>query len=256
MEWQEFSGNWVYIPSRPKGIVHFIGGAFIGAAPHLTYRSLLEDTSKKGYAIVATPFINTFDHREIARNVLESFEWCVEQLQMAGKLPNRYLPVYGLGHSMGCKLHLLIGSLFSVERAGNILISFNNFPARRSIPFAENLPDDFDFDFSPNPKQTNDIISRKYQVRRNLLIKFKQDNLDQTLSLNPILQQLFSNMVTVKILPGNHLTPLSQNVQWKPGKEFSPVDAIAQWVKQEIHREPDLLKQEISRWLNPLGVNG
>jgi hypothetical protein len=44
-------------------------------------------------------------------------------------------------------------------------------------------------------------------------------------------------------------------VQWKPGKEFSPIDAIAQWVKQEIHREPDLLKQEISRWLNPLGVN-
>lgn len=254
MDWQEFSGNWIYIPSRPKAILHFLGGAFIGAAPHVTYRSLLEDTSQKGYAIIATPFINTFDHVDIARNVLESFEWCVEQLQIARKLPNRYLPIYGLGHSMGCKIHLLIGSLFPVERAGNILISFNNFPARRSIPFADNLPEDFNFDFTPNPAQTNEIISQKYQVRRNLLIKFTQDDLDQTLSLHPILQERFSNLVTLKRLPGNHLTPLSQNVKWKPGKEFSPIDAIAQWVKQEINREPDRLKQEMFRWLNPLDV--
>ena len=54
--------------------------------------------------------------------------------------------------------------------------------------------------------QTNDIIARKYQVRRNLLIKFKQDNLDQTLRLNPILQERFTNLVTLKMLPGNHLT--------------------------------------------------
>ena len=253
MDWQEISGNWIYIPSRPKAIVHFLGGAFIGAAPHLSYRSLLEETSQQGYGIIATPFLNTFDHIDIARHVIESFEWCVEQLQMAGKLPKRYLPIYGLGHSMGCKLHLLIGSLFAVERAGNILISFNNFPARRSIPFADNLPDDFDFEFSPNPVETNEIIATKYQVRRNLLIKFKQDDLDQTLRLNPILQQRFSNLVTLKQLPGNHLTPLSQKITWKAGKEFSPADAIAQWVKQEINREPDRLKQEIFRWLNPLG---
>jgi hypothetical protein len=38
------------------------------------------------------------------------------------------LPIYGLGHSMGCKVHLLINSLWQVERAGNIYMSFNNYP--------------------------------------------------------------------------------------------------------------------------------
>jgi len=103
MNWQEISGNWVHIPSRPKGIVHFLGGAFVAAAPQVTYRWLLEQLSLKGYAIVATPFVNTLDHAAIARQVLDRFEWCIEQLRLSRKLPKRYLPIYGIGHSMGCK---------------------------------------------------------------------------------------------------------------------------------------------------------
>ncbi|WP_199245349.1 DUF1350 family protein [[Phormidium] sp. ETS-05] len=253
MDWQEISGNWVCIPPRPRGILHFLGGAFLAAAPQVTYRSLLDDLHDRGYAIVATPFLNTFDHTEIARDVLDRFEWCVEQLQISRRLP-RNLPIYGLGHSMGSKIHLLAGSLFKLERSGNILIAYNNFPARRSIPFAENLPADFQFEFSPTPAETNKIIARTYSVPRNLLVKFKTDNLDQTASLHSLLKQRFPDMVSLKILPGNHLTPLSQNVKWQAGKEFTPLDAVAQWVRQEINREPDLLKQEIVRWLNPLNL--
>ena len=254
MDWQEISGNWVCIPRRPTAIVHFLGGAFLAAAPHLTYRWLLEEIAGQGYAVVATPFINTFDHKAIASEVIESFQWCLEQLKLARKLPQKYLPIYGLGHSMGCKLHLLAGSLFSLERAGNILISYNNFPARKSIPLADNLPADFPFEFAPSPAQTNQIIARGYRVRRNLLVKFNSDDLDQTLSIHPILENRFPNMVTIKRLAGNHLTPLSQEIKWQVGAEFSPLDAIAQWFKQEIYREPYQLKQEILRWLNPLGL--
>ena len=59
-------------------------------------------------------------------------------------------------------------------------------------------------------------------------------------------------MVTLLTLKGNHLTPLSQDLDWKTGTEFSPLDAFSQWVRQEMYREPYQLKREILRWLNPL----
>ncbi|MCZ8057546.1 MAG: DUF1350 family protein, partial [Microcystis sp. LE19-12.2C] len=42
MNWQEIAGNWVFLPRRPRGIIHFLGGAFVAAAPNITYRWLLE----------------------------------------------------------------------------------------------------------------------------------------------------------------------------------------------------------------------
>ena len=138
MKWQEISGNWVYLPPLAvKGIVHFLGGAFVATAPQVSYRSILEQLSQAGFAIIATPFLNTFDHFAIAREVLNRFETVIDRLQKTNKLRSGYVPVYGIGHSMGCKLHLLIGSLYDVERAGNILISFNNYPASRAIPLME-----------------------------------------------------------------------------------------------------------------------
>ena len=93
MDWQEISGNWVYIPPRPTAIVHFLGGAFVAAAPHLTYRWLLEDIAEQQYAVIATPFINTFDHKAIAREVIESFQTCLDKLKLNRKLPQKYLPI-------------------------------------------------------------------------------------------------------------------------------------------------------------------
>ncbi len=263
MNWQEISGNWVHIPPRTRGIIHFLGGAFLAAAPQVTYRWLLEQLSLQGYAIIATPFVSNFDHGAIAADIVDRFEWCVEQLRLSGKLPKRYLPIYGIGHSMGCKLHLLIGSLFDVDRAGNILISYNNYPARRSIPFLElveqlpttwgaKLPQAFSVEFTPSPEETNDIIARNYQIKRNLIVKFKDDTLDQTLLLFPVMQERFPDLVSMLTIPGNHLTPLSQDPGWKSGTEFSPLDAIAQWVRLEMYREPVRLKDEIIRWLNPI----
>ncbi|HEY9891873.1 MAG TPA: DUF1350 family protein [Candidatus Sericytochromatia bacterium] len=256
MDWQEVSGSWVLIPKNPKGIVHFLGGAFIAAAPQVTYRWLLEQLGNQGYAVIATPFVNTLDHKAIARDVLNRFETTLNRLQTTTVLSKRYLPIYGLGHSMGCKVHLLIGSLFSVERAGNILISFNNYPARRAIPFVEqlNINPAFDIEFTPSPIETNDLIAKSYEVRRNLLIKFTNDEIDQTVSLTQVLQQRFPNMIAVQTLPGNHLTPLGQDVKWKAGQSFTPFDAIGQWMKQEVYRDLNQLKREIFRWLDPFSA--
>lgn len=254
MDWQEISGNWVLIPRHPKAIVHFLGGAFVATAPHVTYRMLLEHLGRQGYAVVATPFVNTLDHIAIAKSVLYSFERCLEILQAKSVLRGRYLPIYGVGHSMGCKLHLLIGSLFSAERAGNILISFNNYAARDAIPLVEqfNLTSSLNVEFTPSPRKTNAIVAQRYQVRRNLLIKFTNDTIDQTDALTDLLHRRFPDMVTALRLPGNHLTPLGQDVTWQVGQIFTPFDALGQWFKQEVYRELNHLKSSILRWLDPL----
>jgi len=258
MNWKEISGNWVLIPRRPIGIIHFLGGAFVATAPHITYRLLLENTAEKGFIVVATPFVNTFDHQAIAERVLVNFERALVRLEDAGVLSKGYLPIYGIGHSMGCKLHLLIGSLFPVESAGNILISFNNYAARDAIPFLEQFNYSFQFyynfglEFIPSPQETIKLVQERYKVRRNLIIRFTNDSIDQSPALTELLQKRFPTMVTAKTLPGNHLTPLTQDVKWQPGNEFNPFDAVGQWFKQEMYRDFYQLQRTILFWLNPL----
>ncbi|NEO65190.1 MAG: DUF1350 domain-containing protein, partial [Moorea sp. SIO4G2] len=187
---------------------------------------------------------------------LNRFETTLNRLQGTNALRKRYLPIYGIGHSMGCKLHLLIGSLFSVERAGNILISYNNYSADRAIPFVEqlNLNPVFQLEFTPSPQETKYLITQRYQIQRNLLIKFTDDEIDQSISLTQALQKRFPNMVALQQIPGNHLTPLGQDVTLNPGAVFTPLDAVGQWVKQEVYRDLNRLQREILRWLNPLAV--
>lgn len=254
MVWQEISGGWVYLPRKKiLGIIHFLGGAFVATAPQISYRTLLEQIAEAGYAIVAVPFLNTFDHFKIAREVLNRFESILDRLHFYNSLGRSYLPIYGVGHSMGCKLHLIIGSLFDVKRAGNILISFNNFPAKKAIPFADRIQiaPAFDVEFSPSPEETNQLIGENYLISRNLLIRFENDTIDQTIKLNPVLKERFQKTTAIKVLPGNHLTPLGQEIKWQTGNNFTPFDAMGQFFKQSLSNDIDPLKKEILLWLNP-----
>ena len=182
----------------------------------------------------------------------------------------RYLPIYGIGHSMGCKLHLLIGSLFQVERAGNILISYNNYSARDAVPLVDqvtsvassvasqfsslfsNLSSSFAVEFTPSPVETTRIIRDRYQVPRNLLVKFSNDTIDQTPGLTTVLSERFPGMVAAQTLAGNHLTPLGPDVKLQAGAIFTPWDAIAQWMRQEVYRELHDLERTILYWLDPV----
>lgn len=258
MEWREVLGNWLWVPPYPKAIIHFLGGAFVAAAPQVTYRWLLEGLGREGYAIVATPFINTFEHRAIAKEVLTTFDQGLHYLRSRVLVSDPYLPIYGLGHSMGCKLHLLINSLWEVERSGNILLSFNNYPARRSIPLLEQVAlfnPAFNVEFTPSPEETLKLAAEAYPVPRNLLVKFRSDNIDQTRSLSDVLVPRFPNLTTVRLLNGNHNTPAAQDVDWQPGAAFSPLDAMGQFVRQEFLRDINQLKRELLLWLDPLSLN-
>ena len=145
--WVERSGNFILHPVRPAsangegaappapaGVIHFLGGAFVGAAPHLTYRYLLESLSEAGYVVVATPYRLDFDYVRSCDSILSKFD------SVAVELAAEYgpVPVIGLGHSCGALLQVLITSLFpDAPRAANVLISFNNRPAQQSIPGLE-----------------------------------------------------------------------------------------------------------------------
>ncbi|MBD1822471.1 DUF1350 family protein [Cyanobacteria bacterium FACHB-DQ100] len=254
MDWQEISGNWVLVPDRPIAIIHFLGGAFVATAPQLTYRRLLEFLGDQGYLIVATPFVNTFDHAEIAESVLINFEKALNGVRSQYSV--RYLPIYGMGHSMGCKLHLLAGSLFSVERAGNIFISFNNYAAKEAVPFVEQFsqflkPQGISVEFTPSPTETTALIRDRYSVRRNLIIKFADDSIDQSLPLAQLLEESYPGLITTHRLKGTHLTPLGPDMKWQVGGSFTPIDAIGQWMRQEIYRELHQLEKTILKWLNP-----
>ena len=252
MNWKQIAGSWVMLPQRPIGIVHFLGGAFVATAPNVTYRLLLEYLAEKGFAIIATPFVNTLDHNAIAQQVLLDFERVIVRLEDREAAISGYLPIYGLGHSMGCKLHLLIGCSPGVERAGNILMSFNNYAARDAIPLVEQFNTAVNVEFTPSPAETYSLVKENYDIRRNLLIKFSNDTLDQSAALNKLLQNRFKDMVTTQTLKGNHLTPLGQDVKWQPSQEFNPLDALGQWFKQEVYRDLNQLKRNLILWLNPL----
>ncbi len=81
--------------------------------------------------IVATPFSTGFDHLRLADEAQFRFNIAMRALRSeAGRLP-----IFGVGHSLGSLLHLLISARYGADRAGNVLLSFNNKPATDSIPF-------------------------------------------------------------------------------------------------------------------------
>jgi len=139
-DWQEQDGNYLLVPpttqQQPKALIHFLGGALVGASPHVTYRYLLERLASEGFVIVATPYTLSFDYLQTCDAILSNFE------QVAGDLARRYgaLPVIGGGHSCGALLQVLISTLFSeTPRAANVLLSYNNKPVQEAVPLFEEV---------------------------------------------------------------------------------------------------------------------
>jgi len=130
-------GNFVIYPqdvgtAPPRGLIHFLGGAFVGAAPHLTYRYLLDSLCDQGFIVVTTPYGLEFDYLKACRGVLSKFD--LVRAELAKEFGA--LPLIGIGHSCGALLQSLISSEFpeAPPRAANVLISFNNKPVKEAIP--------------------------------------------------------------------------------------------------------------------------
>ena len=75
--WEELHGNYILRPpndQQPRALLHFLGGALLGAAPQLSYRYMLERLSSRGYLIVATPYQLSFDHLATCDEIIGRFE--------------------------------------------------------------------------------------------------------------------------------------------------------------------------------------
>ncbi|KAL3498096.1 hypothetical protein ACH5RR_040828 [Cinchona calisaya] len=132
---------------KPKAIIKFLGGAFIGAVPEVTYSYLLEQLASEGYFIISVPYNVTFDHERVAREIYERFH-AFYDLILASGLPEFGLlasdvvdlPLYSVGHSNGALLQVLMGSYFceKIPKA-NAIISYNNRSASEAVPYFEQL---------------------------------------------------------------------------------------------------------------------
>ncbi|XP_012450717.1 uncharacterized protein LOC105773396 [Gossypium raimondii] len=137
-------------PSRnkkPRAIIKFLGGAFLGAVPEVTYSYLIELLAKEGFLIISVPYNVTFDHEQATKQVYERFNACLDNILAFGypdanltpaDLVN--LPLFSVGHSNGALLQVLTGSYFS-ERIpkANAIISYNNKSATEAVPYFEQL---------------------------------------------------------------------------------------------------------------------
>ncbi|KAK2452800.1 initiation factor 4F subunit [Trifolium repens] len=133
--------------TKPRAIIKFIGGAFIGAIPQLTYGYLIELLAKEGFVVVVVPYNVTFDHSQAAKQVYDKFHTCLDTILTNG-LPQANLspaqledlPIFSVGHSNGALLQVLIGSLFSEKLPkANAVIAYNNRPATEAVPYFEQL---------------------------------------------------------------------------------------------------------------------
>lgn len=132
---------------KPRAIIKFLGGAFIGAVPEVTYSYLKELLAKEGFLVISVPYNVTFDHANAANQVYERFNSCLDYVLSTG-LPDANLtpddlvnlPIYSVGHSNGALLQVLTGSYFcdKIPKA-NVIISFNNRPATEAVPYFEQL---------------------------------------------------------------------------------------------------------------------
>jgi hypothetical protein len=129
--WRQRGDIWQLEAERPsRGTVEFIGGSYLAATPQLSYRRLLEALAAKGWRIRAWTYVPGFDHQDQANTAWRRFR----QLRDAdGDGGDSSRLMLRLGHSLGCKLHLLAPD-GGRGAAGLVALSFNNFSAERHTP--------------------------------------------------------------------------------------------------------------------------
>ena len=200
-------------PSRPIGLIELIGGSYLSIKPEVSYRRLISALFNRHFAIHSWSYLPSFDHQIQANRAWQNFRSCRKIIE---KRVSSVLEPIRLGHSLGCKLHLLSPD-GGRNSKGLIAISFNNFNANKSIPMLKRVSEKLkvDSEFSPSPRQTLNLINEHYQQKNNMLISFDKDNLDQSdILLKCLKGRSFDISKRIKLY-GDHLTPVSLGLREK-----------------------------------------
>lgn len=236
--WRQVGSIWCLWPAKPIGLIELIGGSYLSTTPQISYKRLLESLETKCLAVHAWGYLPGLDHQALANEAWKELRKCREQLESrVGALP---LPLR-LGHSLGCKLHLLApdGGRNSKRL---IAMSFNNFGANRSIPMLKQVAKKMGFqsEFSPSPQETMRLINERYIQPNNLLISFGEDKLDQSSKLLNCLKQRPVDKTQMLNLKGDHLTPASAGIRQKVLGDLAQ-DSLRQ-------KNLNLLSETILKW--------
>jgi hypothetical protein len=188
--------------------LEFIGGTYLATRPHISYRRLLESCVQRGWAVRAWSYVPGFDHQSQANDAWRLFRADRLAEARAAAEPELRTQVLRLGHSLGCKLHLLAPD-GGRRCEALVALSFNNFSAERSVPLLAEMGQHFGFrsEFSPSPEQTLELVRRGYRQSRNLLVRFRRDELDQSTRLLDALRMRQEDSSELIELAGDHLTP-------------------------------------------------
>jgi hypothetical protein len=197
-------------PGAPLGVVEFIGGSVLAARPQFSYRRLLEEFGRRGWQVRAWSYVPGFDHQSQANEAWRAFRAARRPGGGEAAAPG----VLRIGHSLGCKLHLLAPDGGRASD-GFTALSFNNFSAGRSVPLLTEMGQQFGFrsEFSPSPQETLRQVAASWRQRRNLLVRFRRDDLDQSSRLLGVLQERGEDASELLELPGDHLTPASAGLR-------------------------------------------
>lgn len=218
--WRQNGPLWCLNPAGTarRGLVEFIGGSYLAATPQISYGRLLETLVERGWQVHAWSYVPGFDHQLQANEAWRAFRL---QRSAAGwesdavtRGDGAAMPLLRLGHSLGCKLHLLAPD-GGRGCQGLVALAFNNFSAERSVPLLAEAGERFGFrsEFSPSPAETLRLAASHYRQPRNLIVRFQRDGLDQSGRLLASLRQRPDDASTLLELPGDHLTPASAGLR-------------------------------------------
>lgn len=263
------SFSWVAFHTKPKGIILFIGGAFFGSFPTVSYEYLLKQLFFSGYTVIVLPFRFTFSHWSVALSLLEE-ERVVRQrivsiLKKSGFSAEDY-EIYlnnknyiWLGHSLGCKyialLELLADWQNESDKTRDLIKSctresdeYINEIMQRIRDIKISFKDQRSIIVAPDISSTNDAIP----------IPFLPQILDGIgLGVNPTQKETFNLIKASSLFNLTAMISFSEDHQSGSIKDTITSEKTTPWLLENLKSK--LLHKEIKgQHLRPLGcqLNG
>ena len=207
--WRQQGSIWIALPPQPVGVVQFIGGNGLAVQPQWTYQRLLKAFEAQGWGVLTWAYRLSLDHQQQADQAFLDLERVLRREPGLARLP-----LLRVGHSLGCKL-LLLAPDGGMGCAGAAMLAFNNYSASRSIPLVNRVGPSLGLtvEFNPPPRRTMELVTERYRQPRNLLVRFRDDIIDQSPRLYAQLQARSGDQSRLAVVPGKHTTPASAGLR-------------------------------------------
>ena len=139
--------SWVAFAEDPKAIVLWIGGAFFGTFPTISYHFLLRNIHQAHYTVVALPYWLNLDHWIKAGVIYEEFLSLPQALKDEAKKLGYQSDIYldlskykWAGHSLGCEYISLLDFLSEpLQQQKAILQNFQSSSMKRNLTTLQHI---------------------------------------------------------------------------------------------------------------------